>query len=128
MVSKQINTQMNTQGMRGYKNTYSSVGPSQGVGDYSMLKARPSVKKVVDTFDYKRFTGEKYGHRILLRLYLEKTQASAKRPLDGFVTSIDDLGPEIILNLRLIDTYRYPSSAAYLYYDLLQSILFRHCW
>ena len=49
-------------------------------------------------------------------------------PLETFVTAIDDLGPELILNLRQIDVYRHPQSLTFLYYDLLQSILIRHCW
>jgi len=32
---------------------------------------------------------------------------SAKHKLSYFVTSEDDLGPEIIMNLKWVDQYRY---------------------
>ena len=65
-----------------------------------MLRPRESVKKVVQQFDYKRYTGEKYSYPPLFRKYLESTQASSKRSMEEIVTKIDDLGPEIILNLK----------------------------
>ena len=69
--------------------------------------------------DFKSFTREKYGYKQLVDLYLKKTQSGYKSPLETFVTAIDDLGPELILNLRQIDVYRHPQSLTFLYYDLL---------
>ena len=43
-----------------------------------------------------------------------------KLPLSDFVTSEDDLGPEIILNLKWLDAYRYPQKTVYFYLELLQ--------
>ena len=92
------------------------------------MRTRQSIKKVVDQYDFKQFTKENYQYKDSLRCYLEKTQANSKIPLDAIVTAIDDLGPELIMNLKAIDAYRYPQSAVFLYQDLLQSILLKHCW
>ena len=70
---------------------------------------RRSVAKIVNQIEFKKYTGEEYHYQDLLQLYIEKTQPISKRPLDDFVANIDDLGPELILNLKLIDMYRYPS-------------------
>ena len=58
--------------------------------------------------EYIQISKEKYGYNRLVQKYLDKTQASSKIPLDAIVTAIDDLGPELILNLKAIDAYRYP--------------------
>ena len=89
----------NIQTKSNYRNTHSSVGPSQGISDYSMLRPRESIKRVVQQFDFKQFTGEKGSYPHLFKKYLEATQASSKRSMEEIVTKIDDLGPEIILNL-----------------------------
>ena len=68
--------------------------------DQSLVNPRASVKRVVQLLDFKSHTGERYDYKQLVNEYLKKTQSSNKKPLDFFVTAIDDLGPELILNLR----------------------------
>ena len=59
---------------------------------------------------------------------MSSTQAKERRNFGEFCTSIDDLGPEIILNLKKLKTYRYKQEGAFLYFDLLKSILLKHRW
>ena len=54
-----------------------------------------------------RYAPKEYSYENLLRLYLEMLQPSSKHNLTSLVSSEDDLGPEIILNLKWLDTYRY---------------------
>ena len=49
-------------------------------------------------------------------------------PLNDLTKNIDDLGPEIILNLKVVDAYRYPQAAVFFYNDLLQSTLSKYGW
>ena len=58
-------------------------------------------------FDYKEYVASPYSYDNLIRLYLEMLQPSFKQKLTHLVSSEDDLGPEIILNLKWLDTYRY---------------------
>ena len=107
------------------KTNYYNAGPQMSNFDHGgYLRVRPSVKQVVNTFDYKQFSRaavaregkgeENYNYEELLELYLAKTQAGARRPFDHYVPSIDDLGPEIILNLKLVNAYRYSQAGVYL--------------
>ena len=60
-------------------------------------------------FDYKRYVaGKQYSDDGLCRIYLEVLHPHFKLPLiPTFVSNEDDLGPEIILNLKWLDVYRY---------------------
>lgn len=69
-------------------------------------------------FDYMRYTS-RYNYDNLLRLYLEMLQPSDKQKLTNLVSSEDDLGPELILNLKVLDTYRYNQKAVFYYLDLV---------
>ena len=56
-------------------------------------------------------------------------QPSFKQSLSpDLVSSEDDLGPEIILNLKWLDVYRYQQKAVFLYLDLIQQIKERYSW
>lgn len=61
-------------------------------------------------------------------LYFDIVQPYRKNSLQTFVSSEDDLGPEIILNLKWLDAYRYQQIGAYHYYDLVQNIKERFSW
>ena len=79
-------------------------------------------------FDYKRYSAGKYNYDGLLRLYLDNLQPNFKQSLQSFVSSEDDLGPEIILNLKWLDAYRYQQKAVFYYLDLLQLMKERYSW
>lgn len=52
-------------------------------------------------------------------LYFDIVSTNKKNSLLSFVSSEDDLGPEIILNLKWLDVYRYQQIGAYHYFDLV---------
>ena len=80
-----------------------------------------AVKLDRNYFDYKKYSSHEYSYEGLIRLYFETLQPNFKQSLAslGAVTE-DDLGPEIILNLKWLDAYRYSPNSVYLYLDLLQ--------
>ena len=44
------------------------------------------------------------------------------------MSSEDDLGPEVILNLKWLDTYRYNQKSIFYYLDLVQELKERYNW
>lgn len=52
----------------------------------------------------------------------------SKQSLQTFVGTEDDLGPEVILNLKTLDVYRYHQKNVYYYLDLLQMMRDRYSW
>ena len=80
-------------------------------------------------FDYKQYlVPTKYTYDQLLRNYLEMLQPSFKQKLTNLVSSEDDLGPEVILNLKWLDTYRYNQKSIFYYLDLVQELKERYNW
>jgi hypothetical protein len=60
--------------------------------------------------------------------YLQVTEPSAKREIREFVSSEDDLGPEMIMNIKWVEPYRYPSKALYFYLECLQDYRNKYHW
>ena len=59
-------------------------------------------------FNYKQYVpGKPYSDENLLRIYMEHLMPQFKLSLYSFVGTEDDLGPEVILNLKTLDVYRY---------------------
>ena len=75
------------------------------------------------------YSKEAYDYENMLRIYLDNMLVPTKKiPLSSYVSSEDDLGPEVILNLKWLDAYRYPQKAVYLYMDVLQKLKEKHNW
>ena len=73
-------------------------------------------------------TKQKNPYKEQLEKYLSSTQAKERRKFNEFVQSIDAFGPEICLNLRMVNIYRYRQDSIFLYCDLLKSIVLKHRW
>ena len=52
-------------------------------------------------------TKQKTPYKEQLEKYLSSTQAKERRKFNEFVQSIDAFGPEICLNLKMVNIYRY---------------------
>ena len=72
-------------------------------------------------FSYERYAKSRpeLTEEATIRDYFIEVMPKSKHSLSHFVTSEDDLGPEIILNIKWIDQYRYDSRNVYLYLDLI---------
>ena len=60
--------------------------------------------------------------------YLELLKPTSKIPLQNFVNSEDDLGPEMIMNLKWLDCYRYEQKSVFLYLSLMQDLKLKYNW
>ena len=100
--------------------TVLALKAAQGLNSPAAQQARTgSIVNNQNLFDYKQYSQTRYAYDALLRLFLEQLQPSFKQKLTNLVSSEDDLGPEIILNLKWLDTYRYNQKAVYYYLDLV---------
>ena len=82
---RQIGMQLNSTG----KNTGAHM---------PVYRANPEFR-----FNFQEYTGKSYKHEDLYNLYFEEVQPKAKEPLSQFVNDEDDLGPEVIMNLKWLD-------------------------
>ena len=72
----------------------------------------------IDNFEFGEFTqvsGPDY-----VKNYLRSTEPSAKLQISEFVSHEDDFGPELIMNIKWIEPYRYPSQTLYYYLECLR--------
>ena len=107
---RQIGMQLNSTG----KNTGAHM---------PVYRANPEFR-----FNFQEYTGKSYKHEDLYSLYFEEVQPKAKEPLSQFVNDEDDLGPEVIMNLKWLDAYRYPQQNVYLHQDLVQNLIEHYDW
>ena len=94
-----------------------------GLNREKVYRANPEFK-----FDYHKYAQKNYKHDNLYSLCFDDLQPKAKQPLEAFVSDEDDLGPEVIMNLKWLDAYRYPQNTVYLLQDLVQTLIERYDW
>ena len=73
-------------------------------------------------FDFRAFYEKKKqcsDDNLAQKVFFEDLQPKAKYRLSDLVTDEDDLGPELVMNVKWLDAYRYPSETVYLYLDLI---------
>ena len=80
------------------------------------------------SFDFRNYSGKNYKYEQLFNTYFEEVQPKAKEQLSSFVNDEDDLGPEVIMNLKWLDAYRYPQQNVYLHQDLVQNLIEHYDW
>lgn len=73
-------------------------------------------------FDFKSYVKEKpcSDDNLAQRVFFEDVLPFSKHSLSAFVNSEDDLGPEVVMNVKWLDAYRYHQQTVYLYLELIQ--------
>ena len=80
-------------------------------------------------FDFKRYSEAQYNYENLTHLLFDKLLPREKKTLSELqIKCEDDLGPEIILNFKWLDAYRYNQKSIYYFMDLVQAIKERYHW
>jgi len=80
-----------------------NLAGSKGSGNFYGYKPNPELQ-----FKYQRFCDRKYTPESLYNMCFDEVQAKSKERLTSMVRDEDDLGPEVIMNLKWLDTYRFP--------------------
>jgi hypothetical protein len=67
-------------------------------------------------------------YAIRLKIYIDMVSNKRKKDLMSFVSQVEDLGPEVLLNLPLLDAYRYSPQACAQYLEIYRSIVKTYSW